>query len=226
MRLQSNIYLIAAAVAIAATLIAGAFGAGLVSGLTTWPSIESMNPFGERETVIDEDRPAVIEKIRSVARLETSVYSIEKVVPARTDHGAITGFFRGDELLLLAHGRVIAGVDLSKLTEHDVDVTRETDVWIMLPESEIFHASLDNEATKVYDRNKGWFTRGDDELESDARRSAEQLIVEAACADDILQRAATDAQAQLERFLTLLEFDEIEIVAPAGECEAHDSDDS
>jgi len=54
----------------------------------------------------------------------------------------------------VATGRVEAGVDLSKIGRDDVRVEGEG-VTVRLPEPEILSASLDEEKTRVYDRDFG-----------------------------------------------------------------------
>ncbi|MGB9591943.1 MAG: DUF4230 domain-containing protein, partial [Candidatus Kryptoniota bacterium] len=60
------------------------------------------------------DPITIIHSVRSLARLETIQYSVEKVITAESGQGPF-GFLFGDKLLLVAHGIVIAGVDLEKL---------------------------------------------------------------------------------------------------------------
>ncbi|RMF42357.1 MAG: hypothetical protein D6755_11550, partial [Anaerolineae bacterium] len=55
------------------------------------------------------DPVTVIHDVRSLARLETVQYTIEKVVTAESGQGALGSLF-GDKLLFVAHGVVVAGV--------------------------------------------------------------------------------------------------------------------
>ncbi len=61
------------------------------------------------------DPVTVINKISSLARLETIQYSVEKIIVAEKGQEVFRLLF-GDRLLFVAHGKVIAGVDLSRLT--------------------------------------------------------------------------------------------------------------
>ncbi len=128
------------------------------------------------------DPVTIIHEVQSLARLETIQYSVEKVITAETRQGPF-GFLFGDRLLLVAHGSVIAGVDLAEITESDISIDEKGVVTLQLPPAEIFIAALDNEKTYVYDREVGFLRRGDVELESAARLAAEKEILEAALSD-------------------------------------------
>src|SRR3990172_1255076 len=74
-----------------------------------------MNP---TPTIIP-DPVTYINEIRALARLETIQYSIEKVITAEVGQGTF-GFLYGDKLLFVAHGIVIAGMDMEKLQPGDM----------------------------------------------------------------------------------------------------------
>jgi hypothetical protein len=228
MKLTANLYLIVITGVIVTLGFLAVLGVGILSGIGFWPNIG--NPFGMfqgSETVIHDERPAIIHEVQSLGRLETNKYVLEKIIEAEKSGNFLKrDFLFGDQIFLVAHGYVTAGVDLSILEEADINVTGDDSVWVMLPPSEIFVATLDNERTQVYDRNRGWLTRGDVQLESEARREAEHLILQAACDDGILEKAAEDAESQLTRFLGLLEFEEVTVIAQVGECDVNETDDS
>ncbi len=157
------------------------------------------------------DPLTVILQVRSLARLETAQYTIEKVVTAETGQGALAPLF-GDRLLLVAHGEVIAGVDMSKITDRDLIVTPDGKVTIILPAAEVFIATLDNEKSYIYDRQTGLLTHGDVNLETQARQVAEQEIRRGALEDGILTLAQTNAQNFVEKLLGGLGFETVTVV--------------
>ena len=65
-------------------------------------------------------QPSVVEKIRELKRLETVVYTIDKVVEGDRESLILPDFLAGDKILLIAHGEVIAGIDLSTLQPSNV----------------------------------------------------------------------------------------------------------
>ena len=153
------------------------------------------------------DPVTIINQVRTLARLETIQYTVEKVITAEEGQELIAELF-GDRLLLVAHGTVIAGVDLSKLTADDLEF-RDGILTIRLPAAEIFSASLNNEKTYVYDRDTGLLRKADRDLETLARQAAEAEILQAAINDGILDQAVINAQLFLERMLNNLEFEDV-----------------
>lgn len=143
------------------------------------------------------DPITIIRDVRSLARLETIQYTIEKVITAEMNQGTF-GMLFGDKLIFVAHGQVIAGIDLSKLGADDMELKNGV-LYVRLPEPEIFVANLDNDKSYVYDRNTGIFTKGDINLESNARRVAEDEIEKAAIEDGVLKLARQNAENYLSR---------------------------
>src|SRR4030066_228674 len=60
------------------------------------------------------DPVTYINEIRALARLETIQYSVEKVITAEQGQGFF-GLLSGDRILFVAHGVVIAGIDMEKI---------------------------------------------------------------------------------------------------------------
>ncbi|MBN2554966.1 MAG: DUF4230 domain-containing protein [Anaerolineales bacterium] len=154
------------------------------------------------------DPVTIVREVRSLARLETIQYTIEKVITAETGQGPF-GFLFGDRLLLVAHGVVIAGIDLNKLEPADIQFDDLGRIYIALPEAEVFIVALDNEQSYVYDRDTGLLTSGNVELESEARRAAEDEIRAAALEDGILDQATVNAEHYLFGLLRSLGYSDV-----------------
>jgi Protein of unknown function (DUF4230) len=148
------------------------------------------------------DPATYIQEVRSLARLETIQYSVEKVITAETGQGAF-GFLFGDRLLFVAHGTVIAGIDMSKIDPADLRLVDGV-LHVRLPPSEVFVATLDNDKSYVYDRQTGPLTQGDQNLETTARQAAVAEISKAAVDDGILELAQRNAEMYLARFFAAL----------------------
>lgn len=153
------------------------------------------------------DPVTIVNEVKVLARLETIQYSVEKVVTAETGQEVLGELF-GDRLLLIAHGVVIAGVDLSELSGEDITIADGV-VLVDLPDPRIFIATLDNEKSSVYDRETGLFRQGDPDLETLARQAAEQEIYQAALDDGILQQANDNAEVFIERLLDDLGYEDV-----------------
>jgi hypothetical protein len=148
------------------------------------------------------DPVTIIREVQSLARLETIQYTVQKIITAEVNQGVLGPLF-GDRLLLVAHGFVIAGVDLSGLRAEDLQL-RDGILHVRLPEAEVFVATLNNERSYIYDRTTGILRRSDPDLETAARRVAEQEIYNGALEDGILQQAQTNAELFLERLFNTL----------------------
>lgn len=148
------------------------------------------------------DPVTYINEVRALARLETIQYSVEKVVTGETGQGTF-GFLFGDKMLFVAHGTVIAGIDMSKLKPEDMRYENGV-LTVKLPPAEVFIATLDNEKSYVYNRDTGLIAKPDQNLETLVRQNAEQEIMKAALEDGILQQAQTNAQAYLLKFFAAL----------------------
>lgn len=159
------------------------------------------------------DPITIIHEVRSLARLETIQYTLEKVITAEVGQGEL-GFLFGDRLLFVAHGTVIAGVDLAKLTPEDMTLDRGV-LYVRLPAAEVFVATLDNEKSYVYDRETGLLTKGYSGLESRARVEAEQEILKAAIEDGILVAAQQNAESYLGRLFGNLGYEDTVFLDPA-----------
>ncbi len=206
--------LIFGALALIAGVLIGALflnqGGGLFPGVPSLPDV--------REIIITPtprviNSAAVVQRVRQLSRLETASYTIQTVVDVRQGSNIpiIGDFFAGDELLLIAHGTVVAGVDLGKLTPESVTVSPDGQtVTLHLPPAQIFSALLDSQRTRVYSRERGIFAPENKDLETLARQQAEQQILAAACEDGILTKATEQAEEALRQFIGLV--DEVEVV--------------
>jgi hypothetical protein len=152
----------------------------------------------------------IIYEIRSLARLETAQYSMEKIITAEAGQGELSFLF-GDKLLFVAHGKVIAGVDLEKLKPEDLWVQNGV-LYVRLPAAEIFMATLDNDLSYVYDRETGILRRGEIHLETLARQAAVREIEKAAIADGILDWAQLNAESYLGRLFRSLGYADVVFV--------------
>jgi len=166
---------------------------------------------------IDLSRDSVIKEIQSLGNLETASYSIEKIVEAGTDGNPIQNLLFGDKILLIAHGKVIAGIDMTVITKDNIQVDGK-ELKAMLPAPTILSSALDNQKTKVYDRTQGYLNRGNTDLESETRRAAEESITRAACEAGILEDARINAIERIKQLFLFAGFTHVEVIIPAGNC--------
>ncbi|MGA8874843.1 MAG: DUF4230 domain-containing protein [Candidatus Korobacteraceae bacterium] len=159
---------------------------------------------------INVDQPTVVRQVRALQRLETTSYSAEKITSGERENPILPNFLAGDRLLLVAHGEVIAGMDLAKLQQADVEV-RGNSVSVHLPPAEILTTRLDNDRTRVYSRDTGLFSSPDPNLEGEVRAEAERQLRAAALDEGILKTADTNARQTVHSLLLSLGFANIQI---------------
>ncbi len=158
------------------------------------------------------DPVTIINQVQALARLETIRYTVEKVITAETNQGVLAPLF-GDRLLFVAHGYVIAGIDMSKIKPADLWLTG-TVLNVRLPAAEVLVSTLDNGKSYVYDRQTGLLASADPNLETQARQVAEQQITQSALEDGVLDQAMTNAQTYLKWFFETLGYKQINFVPP------------
>lgn len=155
--------------------------------------------------------PTVVRSIRSLANL-TTVEFVEYTIVEKGTQSGILNWATGDSLTLLAVARIGAGVDLSGLDADSFRVNQETGVvTVKLPRAEVQYVAVDNEATQVLDRSTGLFTKGDPRLETDARRVAEDVLVEQAEVSGIIEQAEENAIEVLTNFLLGLGYTDVRV---------------
>lgn len=181
-------------------------GINRVNEMADSVSTQVANVLHPTPTIIP-DPVTIIHEVRSLARLETIQYTVEKVITAESRQG-LFGFLVGDRLLFVAHGTVIAGVDLEKLQPDDLRIENGI-LYVNLPQAEIFVAALDNDQSYIYDRQLGFLARGDQNLETAARQAAEEEILQSALQDGILEQAQVNAESYLLRLLLNLGFPDV-----------------
>ena len=165
--------------------------------------------FLRRNTQIDVSQPTVVNKIQQLQRLETVVYTMDKVVSGEKENPFLPNFLAGDRLLMVVHGEVVAGVDFSGLKSGDVAV-QERKVVLRLPSAQVFSTRIDNERTKVYSRQTGLLVPVDPNLETQVRQEAERQLQQAALLDGILKTANMNARTTLTSLLQGLGFEHVE----------------
>ena len=167
------------------------------------------NPFGFHRTVTPSG-PVVLMQMQKLARLETGKFNGQAIVTGE-NKGVLPVFLAGDRMVFVAHGEVVAGVDLGKMGESDV-VMVENKATIHLPNAEVFHATLDNQTSEVFERQTGIFSSPDRDLETKTRQDAENRLREAALQSGLLEGAQKNAEEAIRGQLKLLGIDDVTFV--------------
>jgi len=153
--------------------------------------------------------PVVVEGIRELDQLAT-VRVTESIIVTRESGGNyLEQLVSSEKVLLVASGNVEAGVDLSEIGDDAMQVRDDT-VTIQLPEPEILSTNLDEDNTRVYDRDYSLLNlRPNDDLVEEARATAEERLEGAARENGILDTAETNAEDSIRALAKALGFKEV-----------------
>jgi len=192
----------------------GAVVAAILLGALLWFStgfglFHLINSLRDGRTQINVDQPTVVRQIQQLQRLETVGYTMDKIISGEHANAYLPKFLAGDRLLLVVHGEVVAGINLSGLGPGDVLIQGQK-VSIHLPAAEVFNTRIDNRRTRVYSRDTGLFSSPDPNLESEVREEAERQLQQAALEDGILKIAANNARSTISSMLKALGFREVD----------------
>ena len=159
------------------------------------------------------DTASVILAIRQLARLESVSFHMEKLIDLKERQAHLFGLIQADDAILLAAaGDVVAGVDLAKLRDGDVEIDPVARrARLRLPQPELLSVRLDNQRTYVHSRTTDLLAKRVVELESVARRHAEDEIRDAALEAGVLVRARDSAAHTLTALVRSLGYDHIDV---------------
>lgn len=176
---------------------------GLPTGLTDFLKLPQPTPTIQMQ-------PAVIDQIKPLGQLHTASYFLSTVVDTQMKIGALNQVQR---VLLVACGKVDAGVDLAKLQAADIQMVGDR-VIIRLPATELFTSQLfdDRQCTYVVMRDEGILLPPNLVLETAAREAAVANFKETALANGILEQARTNAEGEIRRLLSLVNYRDVQFV--------------
>ncbi len=185
------------------------FGAGLLMALLallmvgraaqSWPG-SLLGSWLQRATHTDLSQPTVVDRIQKLQRLETVVYTMDKIVTGEKESVILPNFLAGDRLLLLVHGA---------LKPNDVLVTGKK-IRVRLPQAQVLVTKLDSAKTRVYSRQTGLLVATDPNLESQVREEAERDLRRSALADGIMQKAQENARSTITSLMQSMGFEEVQ----------------
>jgi len=150
------------------------------------------------------DTATVVRQIQTLSQWVTVQYVVEKVVVLED-----VRWYGDNRVLLVAHGIVKAGIDLSKVKASSIRITDQK-ITLILPPAAVTDTYLDDRHTQVIERTTGLLRTFDKDLEQTARRQAVDTLTRAAYDDGIIKEAEDRAKAQLALFLYQLGFTSVE----------------
>ncbi len=156
-------------------------------------------------------RSVIVQQVRGVSELTTTVHTIEAIIPARQGGQRIFGIEVGStSLLFVAVGEVRAGVDLSELSTENVEVISDT-IRVRLPPPRLLDSKIDVNQSYVYDVDRGPLGLGPEaaSLQTEAERQGLSSIVAKACENGILDDANREAQVAVTQLLSLAGYGQV-----------------
>jgi hypothetical protein len=186
---------------ILALLVALIFGLGMIFGILVPRFLRpAPKPFNTATLLV---------QVKTLSQLVTVQYVIEKVVVLE-DVKWIAGLGE-NRVLLVAHGIVKAGLDLSQIKPEDLEI-RGKKLIIKLPPAQITDAYLDEKQTRVIERSTGLLRSFDKDFEQTARQNAISDIHRAARHGGILKDADERAKMQLTNLFMQMGFEKVEFI--------------
>lgn len=215
--------LIGAGIVALALVIAGALVAFALreSSVRMAEAVERANPANIIQTVIPPPTPTVVVRppallqVRAISELATAQSLLSTIVEVSQ---ARVGNVLYEKLVLIACGRVKAGVDLTQLQDSDVIVMEDgKTVRVKLPRAKLLDVYLIDDAsqpctTRVYDRTNLILIPESKDLEAQAREEALEAIRTTAIESGLLNDARRNAQIAIERILLSAGYERVEFV--------------
>lgn len=190
----------------------------IAAGALVWFSVQQarrplLPDFAPQHTEQLAATPSVLIAVRDLGRLETVAFHMERVIDLKDRQSLFFGAIAvEDAILLVAAGEVLAGVDLAKLAESDIQIDPSTKaVQLTLPSPEILSVRLDSQRTYVHSRHTDLLAVRELDLETRARQHAEEAIRAAAIEAGILRRARQNASQVLNALLRSLGYPRVEL---------------
>lgn len=171
-------------------ILAASAGLGLLLGLYV-PRLNA--PPTAPPTILNT--ATIVQQIQGLSELVTVKYVLEKVVVLEDSR-----WYGDNRVLLIAHGVVKAGIDLSRIEPSDLELDHDL-VHITLPPAAITDVYLDEQQTRVLEHSTGLLRVFNKNLEAEARRQAVEELRRAARQGGIYQDAQLQAQQQLTNLL-------------------------
>ncbi|HQE91256.1 MAG TPA: DUF4230 domain-containing protein [Anaerolineae bacterium] len=159
----------------------------------------------------------VMVQVRSASELTTAIVETEVVTKVDQENDPILFVIpnKPTQLIYKGHGEVRAGFDLTRITEDSITIQGRK-VILTLPPPQILSKGLDADQSGIYDLDTPWLGELDPNTVNTAQQNAMVLIMEQACAQDILGKANQNAEVEFARLLSTLAFEEVEVITQPG----------
>jgi hypothetical protein len=182
--------------------------------------IPALNPF--KEDTVDRSGPVLLKSLEDLSEYHAATANMQVVVDVEHDTNLVPSFIKGERTLFVAAGSVDAAVDFRSLGKSP-DAVRVSDdrksVVITLPPPHLTEARLDQERSRVYDRDRGVLDRIGEAVsdsggadQQDIYVLGERKLAEAAASDPgLLETAERNTRSMLEGMMRGLGFENVTV---------------
>lgn len=174
----------------------------IVLVITNTKTTEPQNQPANQDSQQIEISPTetLVEEFHKLAHLETASIKITQSFNATKDNKRLWGIL-GEELTFIAKGEVIAGIDLSAITDNDFEFLNNQIVKVKLPRPQIFNVIIDNKTSYISSRTKGILATVDKNMETDIRIYAQEYFEKTALDSGILFQATMNATDPIQKLI-------------------------
>jgi hypothetical protein len=152
-----------------------------------------------------QNTATILRQVQTLSELVTVKYVLERVISLED-----VKWYGENRVMLVAHGIVKAGINLSDIKPEDIRVEGKK-VSIKLPYPYVTDTYLDDKQTRVMERSTGIMRTFDKDLEQNARQQAVDDLNRVARNLGILKDAEERARLQVTALFQQMGFAEIEI---------------
>ncbi len=173
-------------------LTLGFYALIIILGIFVWEQFKSFKFFGGGE--LQTTHNIVLKEISNMGKLELVKYSYRDVVEQKISRD----FLPDPKAILIIQGEAVGCIDLTKIKEEDLVVSRDT-LIVTLPKPEICYHKIDHSKSSVYHTEYAFMNEG--LLLEEAYKRAETQILTSAKASDILNQTKKNAEMVLKPLL-------------------------
>ena len=164
-----------------------------------------------RERRPELDPAAVLVRVQQLNQLATVKYVVQKVVGIKEPKVPVGS----ESILLIMQANVEAGIDLAGMHPDDVSLRPDGTLVVHIPEPKILNIVINEKETKVWDRQKTWWTPWVPyslDLEQRARLAGLQAVKQTALEMGILNQAEHNAALSIQGLLGLAGIKSVRVI--------------
>jgi uncharacterized protein DUF4230 len=174
------------------------------------------NPFSSK--VVDHSPAPLVLALRDLAEYHAATGTFQALVDVEHDTTNLPSLISGERVTFLAVGGVDAVVDFSAIGQDRVQASADRrSVTISLPAPRLAEATIDHDASRVLDRDRGLLQRigavfeENPTSERELYQLAEAKLNAAASRTDLVQRAEQNTRTMLTGLAQSLGYDQVTV---------------